>query len=307
MAIAAARVGTKPPSVKCRICGRPSLRGTKLCDQCVAAVKRARHVNTIASEFLPQPAQAVSVRPAARPPRVLSQVSPQVSPQLSPRPLAVRWPWMPTKPAGWGVLIAFAAFAVAVAGTAYLAVQESAERGPSDQLAPVTLDPPATRPDVLPTDASARTSAVPASEGPRVERATTGSAATAPAEALPDVVERPQATPPSDKAVPRKAAAENRNKLRLRTNPPHSSEVSDEGKATIAAPEPVPVVATPAPAPEPPAPDRWETMNDALAACSRESLLAGVMCTERVRYQYCEGYWGQVPQCRAATRPGSSR
>jgi hypothetical protein len=47
-------------------------------------------------------------------------------------------------------------------------------------------------------------------------------------------------------------------------------------------------------------------MNAALAACTRETFLAGVMCTERVRYQYCEGFWGQVAQCRAAT-PGSGR
>src|SRR5262245_39023276 len=118
MPIAAARVGKQPPAVKCRICGHPSLRGAKLCDECVAAVKRARHVNTIASEFLPQP------RPGAR------ANLPLRGPRPSARRRSAPWSWIPTKPAGWGVLIAFTVFGAAVAATAYLAVEEIAELEP---------------------------------------------------------------------------------------------------------------------------------------------------------------------------------
>jgi hypothetical protein len=107
--------------------------------------------------------------------------------------------------------------------------------------------------------------------------------------------------------MPRKAMTETRKKAPSRTSAA-APEAAGESKSTIAPAETVSAPApAPAPAPEPPVPDRWEAMNAALAVCSRETLLAGVMCTERVRYQYCEGFWGQVPQCRAATRPGSSR
>ncbi len=55
------------------------------------------------------------------------------------------------------------------------------------------------------------------------------------------------------------------------------------------------------------APDRWESLNAALVRCSRENFLAGIVCSERARLEYCDGFWGQVPQCRGATRPETSR
>jgi len=84
------------------------------------------------------------------------------------------------------------------------------------------------------------------------------------------------------------------------------------GAEAIAAPDPgvqpsAPVIASAAVAPQVQAPDRWELMSAALASCARENFLADVVCAERVRHQYCEGFWGQVPQCRAATRPGAAR
>jgi hypothetical protein len=45
------------------------------------------------------------------------------------------------------------------------------------------------------------------------------------------------------------------------------------------------------------APDPWQAMHDAIAGCSREGGLAGVLCELRVRAASCEGHWGQVPQC----------
>jgi len=293
--IAAARVGTQPLSLKCRICGRPSLRGTKLCDQCVAAVKRARHVSTISSQFLPQPLPGAPVRPQRHLPHASLRRPP-------------RWSWLPTKPGGWGILIAFALFAAAVVGTAYLAIQESADRGPDGELPPVAVDPSAARTNLAPPPSAALERTTGAADSGLSE----GGAAKSPeslegaqGEGSPTVAE----SAPADKLAPRKAAAESPRKPVVRTNPAHSSEVSDESRVMVVAQEPVDVAPPPAqaPAPEPVVPDRWETMNAALAACSRESFLAGVMCTERVRYEYCEGFWGQVPQCRAATRPGSTR
>jgi hypothetical protein len=38
-------------------------------------------------------------------------------------------------------------------------------------------------------------------------------------------------------------------------------------------------------------------MADQVARCGRDGFLAGVICEQRVRLKYCEGYWGQVAQC----------
>ena len=295
MAMAAARVGAQPPVVKCRICGRPSLQGAKLCDECIAAVKRARHVNTLGSEFIPQagPRRSSHLRAARE----------------STRSPSTRWSWIPTKPAAWGVLVAFTVFGAAVVGTAFLAVQEISDGASKGQFPPSAGEPAAARPNILP-QAPAATGAT---RTPAPERVATERLAPAPveapqADASTPAVESVQVTLLPEKPSPRKAATEARKKPSTRAVP-GATDTTGESKATIAAPAPAKVAPPPvaAPAPARPVPDRWETMNAALAACSSETLLAGVMCTERVRYQFCEGFWGQVPQCRAATRPGSFR
>ena len=57
----------------------------------------------------------------------------------------------------------------------------------------------------------------------------------------------------------------------------------------------------PAPAPpvvrDVPRPDPWQPMNDALARCPRDEMSGRMMCEQRVRTRYCDGQWGQVPQC----------
>ncbi len=296
MAMAATQVGTQSPAVKCRICGRPSLRGSKLCDECVAAVKRARHLNTLGSEILPQagPRRSASLRPV--------RVSRSPSTPSS---------WIPTTPAAWGVLIAFTVFGAAVVATAFLAVQEISEQALKGQIPPSVSEPSTARPNILPQapDGMAGATGIPATEKAPAEPIVPAPVEPPHAEAPTPVIESPQVTPLPEKRVPRKAATETQKKPSTRPVPA-VTDSAGESKPTIAALEPVAVApSSPAAAPAPArvAPDRWETMNAALAACSRETLFAGVMCTERVRYQFCEGFWGQVPQCRAATRPGSSR
>jgi hypothetical protein len=56
----------------------------------------------------------------------------------------------------------------------------------------------------------------------------------------------------------------------------------------------------PPPAPVRPAVDRWQTMSDALGNCDRDGAINGFICGQRVRIQYCDGYWGKVPQCPGA-------
>ncbi|HEX6137197.1 MAG TPA: zinc ribbon domain-containing protein [Casimicrobiaceae bacterium] len=78
--------------------------------------------------------------------------------------------------------------------------------------------------------------------------------------------------------------------------------------AAAAAPErtPAPAPRTPvaaAPAAVAPVSDRWTRMNDEMSRCTREDFIARVICSQRVRFRYCDGYWGKVEQCPASPPP----
>jgi hypothetical protein len=45
-----------------------------------------------------------------------------------------------------------------------------------------------------------------------------------------------------------------------------------------------------------------QSLASALEKCSNEKFLAGVICEQKARLRYCEGKWGQVPQCTAKPR-----
>jgi hypothetical protein len=99
--------------------------------------------------------------------------------------------------------------------------------------------------------------------------------------------------PPSTAAA--KADAAKRATARLR-----------QEKAPVALPPPEPsppqviIVAQPPPPPavvEAPRPDRWQLMTEAIARCPRADFSNRYSCEQRLRAQYCEGHWGQVPQC----------
>jgi hypothetical protein len=49
--------------------------------------------------------------------------------------------------------------------------------------------------------------------------------------------------------------------------------------------------------------DRWARMNDELSRCTREDFITRVICGQRVRFRYCEGYWGKVDVCPASPAP----
>jgi hypothetical protein len=38
-------------------------------------------------------------------------------------------------------------------------------------------------------------------------------------------------------------------------------------------------------------------MGEELRHCQRESFLSRVVCDQRVRLRFCDGYWGKVAQC----------
>ncbi len=49
--------------------------------------------------------------------------------------------------------------------------------------------------------------------------------------------------------------------------------------------------------------DDGQVLASALEKCAEEKFLAGVICEQKARLRYCEGKWGQVPQCTARPRP----
>lgn len=46
--------------------------------------------------------------------------------------------------------------------------------------------------------------------------------------------------------------------------------------------------------------DRWQRLDEEIAQCTRADFITRVICGQRARFRYCNGYWGKVPQC-----PGS--
>ena len=43
-------------------------------------------------------------------------------------------------------------------------------------------------------------------------------------------------------------------------------------------------------------PDQWQVMHVSLARCGGD-LIARIVCDQRVRRHFCEGHWGEAPQC----------
>ena len=43
-------------------------------------------------------------------------------------------------------------------------------------------------------------------------------------------------------------------------------------------------------------PDRWQAMQARLQSCGGD-LITRIVCDQRVRLRFCEGYWGKAPQC----------
>jgi len=132
----------------------------------------------------------------------------------------------------------------------------------------------------------ARSGATLPTEPARSASGTTGDSAPA-AAAVP-----PTRTPVEIKPLPAKPA----RKPAVTAAPKPSAPAP----AAVAAPEPAPVPAPPpvaaAPRKAPPV-DRWAQMSEELSRCTREDFIARVICDQRVRFRYCDGYWGKVAQC----------
>jgi len=303
MSVAVAQAGSSAHLGRCGICGRASPRGAKLCGQCIAAVKRVRQVNTVTAELLPES----SSRGAA---------SPRIAAQRSARRKRSSYSsWLPARADGWIALIAFGLFGAAVAATGYLAIEEIGEGAPAIGM-PMPDESADSRAE---SPAATGTTAFDANVAPAAQDVsanvppTAVEPATAPDADASSAANSAAPTPVREKRANRKSASESRHgKIALaqgsRTMPDQRADAEATAVASDAgAPPSEPTGASVATIAEPMVLDRWEKMRTALASCARENFLGEVVCAERVRLEYCEGFWGQVPQCRAATRPGTSR
>ncbi len=262
--------------MRCLICGRQSLPGAKLCLDCKAARMRAFDA-TVTQPLL---AAAGAARGSTVAPRLLkpSQSVPAGARRAAKRALAAQAQSnmlieSPPRAGRWPFVVG--ALCIAVVAVAYFghwfggSKSETFAAVPDER--PVTQDGPATS----------------------IMRASTPGATALPTRAaVPVAVTAAAVEPP---AAATKADAAKRPNVRPRP---------EKAPITLPPPEatPPPVIAVAPPPPPPvvrevPRPDRWQLMTEAIARCPRLDIAGRFFCEQRLRAQYCEGYWGQVPQC----------
>ena len=263
--------------MKCLICGRTCLPGAKLCADCSSARKRA-FAATVTQPLLEAASARRSGKPLLRP----SQSVAATARRTAERALLAK-PLVET-PAGDVVaasqrmdriFLISAVVAILLVG-AFIAYQRHATRAPD--LSQSNDQPPAaTR-----TTVSEAPSMVPAQMAPK----SVGETQVPPVDVT---------VPIADVPVP-KADANKRGPSRSRANTgeiaPPPPETAPPPPAIAAAPV---VAAPPAPREAPPA-DPMQQMRDALSQCTG-GLFDRIVCDQRVRREYCDGRWGQVPQC----------
>jgi hypothetical protein len=121
-------------------------------------------------------------------------------------------------------------------------------------------------------------------------------AAAEPAEVAPPKATEPPSLPRNSTPMPRPVRSTAGARLVSDAKP--ASDAS-RVNAPAAAPQVEPPVqqARANIAPSPATVDDGQSLATMLEKCSEEKFLAGVICEQKVRLRYCEGKWGQVPQC----------
>jgi hypothetical protein len=279
MAAASTAPGKAKAPPKCRICGKDAPCGAALCPQCKAAVKRARQVPTLMSRFMPLAMSGTGSGPARS--GTVGVAHTRAAPPRRPQ----------AKPAGWSAFVGVAAFGLAVCVTGYFtALQTDEDAGPANVMSAASVaGHGASRPRL----ASPPAADLPEGPGPTFAAMPTAGSA------LPSASGK---APIRRSTTGRGAGAE-----RAPTTASGPPMDADEATASTGAPEGAAALPAAPPAPEPAVLDRWQAMGAAIERCGQESFFAGVICEQRVRLRYCEGYWGEVPQCGRGFRFDSGR
>jgi hypothetical protein len=252
----------------CTICGKATMPGAMLCAPCKAALKRARYVTV--QEDLRRPSIIDRRRPA---PRQSSAVPSSSPPAQAP---------VPTDSAanaslGRRIFTGIFVLAAVLGGASYFGQRALGFHAADDAMTSVAPSQVPAR--VESTAATPQPTATPMSPSPSDAIAAKGTDTAEPA-------------PPPAKPV----AVHPSKKSTLFDQGSFATANGDPPDAVPVAPAPEKIVMAPVPPPPPP-PDRWQSMRDALAQCDREGLFGGIVCGQKVRIQFCEGYWGKMPQC----------
>ena len=269
--------------MSCQICGRRSEPGAKLCADCRAARKRAFDA-TITQPLMAMAGAGTVSRTLARLRR--AEASPEAKARRAARKAkaaaaaatnaapAVATPAAARKAADsrsllW-ILLSTGVVLAAIAGWYLPNHGPATPEADADSVATPTATPPSATGVEPPRAAPVETAPPAATLTP-----------------LPAIVERERA--PHGPAAGRPAT------------PKRGAAASKPAPAPEARAE-VEIVRVPTPAPAPPVPqpapraDPWQQMSQAIGRCP-DGFLERVVCEQRVRLQYCEGHWGQVPQC----------
>jgi len=264
----------------CTICGKSALPGAMLCAPCKAALKRARYV-TVQEDI--RRASVIDMR--RQPRRARTPSSKAVQAPITPVPIAGRRKSLEGRRRSFGVLV----FAVVLSGAGYWGLRELSARPQTDAMG-ATGSSGEARQVIAADSAAARDNQAIVAALPLPA----GGAAAAPArvtESAEAAAQAPATTKPSTAPVVKRTVMASRSTFAT-TN-------GDPPEAVAPPPEPVKIAAV-VPSQPRPMPDQWQTMRDALTSCDREGGLGGFICGQKVRVQYCDGYWGKVSQC-----PGS--
>jgi hypothetical protein len=261
--------------MKCAICGKQAPSGTRLCTPCRAAIKRARKATV--SHF--QPLRQLTLDMHAR--RARRKSAKDRPGETVPRTGGKR-----SLRLGRQEVVMFVALSVVACAMGVLAIR-LLDEGAGER-------PAVTRP--APTVAPQPAAAAPARDAAAPVPAPIAAPDSASDQAPPANV-RP-AKPAAPKLVPGIWPMEDAVN-RFDATQLAAVSLDAFGNVPERAPPPAPEPAAPVAPQEPPRPDRWDSLNDAIAGCSRQGGLTGVACELRVRTQSCEGYWGRVPQCPA--------
>lgn len=264
----------------CTICGKSALPGAMLCAPCKAALRRARYV-TVQEDI-----RRTSVIDIRRHPRRAGRTAAKrEQAPITPVPIVGRRNSLEGRRRVFGALV----MAVVLGGAGYWGLRELSARPHTDAIGATASGEDVRQvPDAGAVASRNNEYAVAAPPLPESGPAPVPKSMAAQVEAGPQAPATPK--PPAAPVVKRTVMASRSTFATINGDPP---------EAVAPPPEPVKIAAV-APPPPRPVPDQWQNMRDALAACDREGGLGGLICGQRVRIQYCDGYWGKVAQC-----PGS--
>ena len=248
--------------MKCRICKSATLPGARLCGPCQAALDRARHAGAAAAA-LDASTVAADIHGGIPPGASRDGVDAGAGPKLR------RWPA--------AVMIA----SVITASAAYTWLGSGVEHRPA-VIAVIPTRSVVAAPDVAKHRAESAPSAA----------AAAGGAATEPTLYL----KSRELVGPRLATVPRKSPRPDVAAGALAGAAPgvDAAAVSDSaGAGTQAAIGSDSRSTLPASASQG---DRLQALDEALAQCGG-NFIERIVCGQRARFRYCDGYWGRVPQC----------